>query len=209
MSTEREQLIHLSAPRSQEWLISAVAAVLIASAACGGEVTPSDAPTTVAEPNPTYQVIEVTTVPAAAPNPTPTATTEPTPSATASTVTGTVDDEQVLFDLWDRQRVTTLGEQWELVTGNCTPGFREGDARTPAQIEEAYRIALNRSGLVFEHMSFGEPEIMILGSTGTVQYDVFQNGEKLIEWIDIYTKSGSGAWYRNCVGTVQRSPRSQ
>mgnify|MGYP001494032380 CR=1 FL=1 len=182
--------------------MSAVAAALIVSVACGSGAETTDSPTTVVEPSPTYQVIEVTVAPTSAVAPTPSATTAPIPTATAaadSETAGTLGDEQILLELRNRISENLFSEQWDRFNEYCTPAFRESDPRTPAEIETRYKAFLAGQGYLLENMSFGEPDVTVMGTAASMKFAIFQDGLETIEVTDFYTKLGDGNWYINCV----------
>lgn len=124
-----------------------------------------------------------------------TETAESTPSAT----TEPPDDEQVLLELWDKAVEIFISQQWARIPEDCTPEFREGDTRSPAEIQAGWRADAARLGYMLEQMSYGEPEITVAGTSGIIKFKTFQDGEE-IPWVDVllYTKSEDGTWYRNC-----------
>jgi hypothetical protein len=167
--------------------MSAAAVLLIVLAACGGGSEPSDSPTTVVEPTPTFQVIEVTVAPT------------PTPTPSVPVATETPGDEQVLLELWNTAVEILVSQQWERTIEECTPEFRKGFSASPAEIEAGWRGWTDRFGYEFDKMTFGDPEVTVAGRTGIVKYKTFEDGEP-IGWADtaMYTKAADDNWYRNC-----------
>ena len=177
-------------PRTARWLMPVVFVLLIASASCGAATADSDSEQSDVEPSPTYQVVQVTAVPS------PTIT--PIPSPATPVVVERTDDERAVLSVWDSKLEIVFGEQWERFREDCPPGFRD-DVRSPVEIEEDYGAFLARGGLMFERMSYGEPEIIVIGgSTAVVNYAVLKDGEEFGQWATFYTKSKDGMWYRNC-----------